>query len=283
MDNPSSTINESDIASITGGIRQLLLSSTNGTMLGSKLGSELPKICIYNKIQHGKLSEFIQKHFADSVVVVSKNGVDPIYALKGTQVPQLSQWPEIPVDETALRVFRSPNAPHKLYAHHGSNEIRAFLPKEPVPEVGWTYIPACTSEEHIAIAKKWISQLTSESHRQALGALAMRGTSLNSEFYKKVIELDLASQWQKFRMPEFRRLLQSRISAVNRSGASEYFVDPSIAAPRNLPARPDRPVSQSRGLDVRDLVLAAVQRMTDAELRAIPVPVGLVIDILRGN
>jgi hypothetical protein len=167
-----------------------------------------------------------------------------------------------------------------------NGKLTVILPGVPVPESPWVTIPSCSTAQHAEIAKRFIEQVDDPVKRVALQDIVDRvGSGPSSGFHEKVRESGLGPQWARFRRD---RVLEYLAAALDSAG-----IDPVEVVAVEKPKPPVRPPESAgdysaprpasrMGINIQQVVTAAVGRMSDAELRNLPIPLGYILDII-GN
>lgn len=288
--------NESEIASK---IVEILSAAPGQKLPGTELATTLKSTCGFSSAVHGKLRDFVDA-YAPSVVRVGQTGKDWIYQLKSaaassTLSTQGADHPPTPAPsgtrqartlETGVwKAFASPNSPFKLVANEETGELRDLPPGSPLPGGPWKQVPPCSVEKHLEIAAAWVQTLPDPKTRAFLETALKNGSGPASIFYETVKKLALAPQWNRFRtqriLAVFEEALQTMripwrqaapgdrqagVATVTRTGRTPYAAG---SGPRFTPQRP------------REIAVAALERMSDAEIRNLPIPLGYVLDILE--
>ena len=110
----------------------------------------------------------------------------------------------------------------------------------------------------------------------------MSGSGPSSAFLVAVREKGLASEWSQFRIAKIREFFESSLREktipLNAKLTSTAKPKAEITV-KSLPqSAVSLPLDPSR---FREVILAAVQRMSDDELRKLPIPAGYIVDSLE--
>jgi hypothetical protein len=183
------------------------------------------------------------------------------------------------------KTYASPATPFRLVGNTQTGALAVIQPGKPLPEAPWVAIPSCSVAQHAEIAKEFVLQIEELPKRSILQELIERaGSGPSSGFHQKVRDLGLGPAWARFR----RDRILDHLKAALRSSGVEFseVVDLKPVPPQrmalglrdsHLPTSPSSPPS---GLDIRKLAVAAVSRMSETELRSLPIPLGYVLDII---
>ena len=276
-------------------------------ILGTQLGLQLKEFG-FSRESHGSLRDFINR-YAPSVQVVGRSGADYYYALGsdiGDQDPSSnagttehafhkpqtesavaplaldfhSSSSSIKIDPAVWKTFVSPQGHYRLYGNRASRHVAVTGPEQAELQYPWEFIPPCSVEEHLRIAADFVSAISDLAQREKLTQALATGSGPNSGFYQAVLALGLGSAWTKFR---HRRLLEQLEHVFVRRGmAFPPTLDRALLNEYRLsaPSTSSRPGRMPSPTSTKDVVIAAVQRMADSDLRELKLPIGIVLDLL---
>lgn len=200
------------------------------------------------------------------VVIAGNSGMDVVYSTStATRAEPADAW----------RAWVSPNSPFHLAVDVESGEAVLIKRGATVPE-GHVLVAPATIDEHRAIAREFLAEVP-ESNRDVLRKIV---DSPDEHWWRrwrfKLTGLNRLGVWSTFRHERLRELLDTRLSAsvlseTARSAATE------IAERRGPRKRSGAP---QRAADLRVVVAAVIEKMTEEDLRDIKLPVGLLLDVL---
>lgn len=264
-------------------IIDVLISAPHSGVLGAYLGEQLKKAGIHAS-EHGKLREFIRINVPE-VCEAGMHGLDVLFRLisvqSGKSVDSIA-GPEkgLGIDDPAVwRTFSSPGGLYRLFGHQDGH-LLVVSPRELPPGLPWLHIPPCSESNHHSIATSWVSGLGEPS--EFLRGALMSGSGPSSAFLVAVREKGLASEWSQFRIAKIREFFESSLREktipLNAKLTSTAKPKAEITV-KSLPqSAVSLPLDPSR---FREVILAAVQRMSDDELRKLPIPAGYIVDSLE--
>jgi len=238
------------------------------------------------------LSEFVRR-FVPDVAVVGRAGGDFLYGPRASQLElpasvflsspahvahPLSSGLNIPRE--VWKAYSSPNSLWRTFGNTETGELRVIPPGNAGPRQPWVVIPACSPQDHLQIANDFIAGLTDERQSSAFREVLGEPKWWDA-FYSKAIELGLLREWQAHRRRGIADRFSNTLSRLKVPTKQEP-VSPTISAStmpqQTLPHQRLKvePVSELDRL--RRTVMFAVERMSVSELRALPIPVGYIID-----
>lgn len=231
------------------------------------------------------LREFIAKYVPD-VCEKGASGLDPIYGLR--------EWgasgPEEPSLVLAWRAWVSPGSPLAIIVDRKSGQIRLRNRHLEVAENEISVLPA-DAQTHRMIAERFVtSQDLDDQSRQTLQSVLEGERSTWWSRWSAALRgpcVAIAHRWAEHR----RRELESELVRVlSEQGANEQVQTTVLRAIRI--ARDGNPKPSHQGysqpqasqstqpLDLRRISHAVIERMSEHELRALTLPVGLVLDAI---
>ncbi|MDX9723016.1 MAG: hypothetical protein RBU37_19860 [Myxococcota bacterium] len=251
-----------------------------GEILGSKLAMDL-KVAVpdWSAEEFGarSLRDFIVSN-VDGVVVAGRSGMDVVYSTSAPKDGPPARAAKAEPAADAWRAWVSPNSPFALAFNTANGKTVLIKRAAAVPE-GHVRIEPTTVEEHRAIARDFLDSVA-EPARDTLRAIV---DSPDEQWWRRwlaeLMKLGNLATWNTFRHERLRELLKARLDA---SGLDETAR--STAAGTVAQSRPPRPRKRSHAdqtcNDVRVVVAAVIEKMSEEDLRDLKLPVGLVLDVL---
>jgi hypothetical protein len=267
---------------------------TSDELLGSSIGYELkenfPQLDI--KKQFGGLKRFIQDYCSDQIEFVAKRGLDDVYISKSRVVNQerdkaVSLYRMEATTETDLwKAFSNPNYQSVIAINKGTGDMLVVAPDAEL-QAELTPVPKVTDEEHRAIARGFVPQ-SNVYIRQKLASVLDHQHYWNE--WNKVINAQRDGTyrtWIEWRGQQILNLFQRRLESAHlpdelikafvRRMSTKLYRNKSTSASLGEHTSPTD-VSPSLA-HLRELVHAAVDLMSEEELRQIKIPVGVVVDV----
>lgn len=288
-------------AEIATKIVELLSNNPTHSVRGAELAVLLKDACGYSSAVHGKLRELVDTHVP--LVVrrhVAGAGMDWIYTLKSA-LPAVSDDPTATppaqpiyeaksshqghgfwkVDPKVWKTFVSPTGLFKLFGNHETGQF-VVLPQEAAPPEGpWKHIPSCTVDDHLNTANKWFKTVSDPRVRSLLETAIKTGTGPDSIFYETVKKFELTLEWNKFRSKRLLVLLDAHLVELGIPKRDSAVSIPSVGHATETARQRVEDGSTQHPQRALDIALAAVRRMTDAEIRNLSIPLGHVLDVLN--
>lgn len=232
------------------------------------------------------LREFISR-YVPAVAIVGRSGMDVLYGLQGT-APTL---PSPRSSSSAWRVWASPKSKSTLLLSRTTGTV-AVVPRDSQDDPSLLRLDPPSSDVHEAMAREFLTQLRDPLRQELADALPR--ASWWVEWARLLRSTPDEDSWLKLRrerlLAEFRERLgeaefpeaaaAAAVAALSQPHVprqiSKQF-DPTKLMPKELAlSRPN-----DKGLEnLRRLVREVVSRMTEEDLRALKLPVGLVSDLL---
>ncbi|MXZ56198.1 MAG: hypothetical protein F4Z14_08520 [Gammaproteobacteria bacterium] len=282
-------------------IATLIQQSPTKTLLGSSL---IPILRLsfpgFKPVDYGSanLRHFVRAN-VPTVREVSLQGVDIVYGLQST--PNTTSAPLSVEEENSSKsnkarrglqiaprvwkTFASPSERYQLFGNQLSGELRVVEQGELSPGSPWTRIPSCSPEEHLGIAKDFISVLQDEEHKNSLLSTLDKPGWWNI-FLFTAQRLGLATRWHEHRQ---RRLHEQFLNTIQRKGiplpkqrgrtAASSPVDKSSSTVSHA----NSAHIYGPGESLRRIVIGAINRMSVSELRSLNIPIGHIIDELKAD
>lgn len=251
-----------------------------GEILGSKLAMDLKAaIPDWSAEDFGarSLRDFIVSN-VDGVFVAGRSGMDVVYSTSPPKDGQPAGAAKAEPAADAWRAWVSPNSPFALAFNTANGNTVLIKRAESVPE-GHVRIEPTTVEEHRAIARDFLGSVA-EPARDTLRAIV---DSPDEQWWRRwLAELekmgDLAT-WNTFRHERLRELLKARLDASGLDETARITAAGTVAQSRQPRSRKRSRTPQTRN-DVRAIVAAVIEKMSEEDLRDLKLPVGLVLDVL---
>ena len=249
---------------------------------------------------HGarNLRDFIRM-FIPAVVEQSRAGMDIVYGLRDatletTEAPHPDSARPLETRESlssslprsyllgnlqVWKTFSNPGSPWKLFFQPTTGIVRSFAQNE-TPDSSWISVPSYSPEAFRQIARSFIDTVP-EPYRPVLTqTLTERKWWL--PFFEVLRNIGLKTSWIAFRrerlVDEFDRII---------AGILEDQRNRAISPPETGHTGQESPQPQSSTLTgdtlLRKLAVDAIARMSEAELRALNIPLGYIVDSLVGN
>lgn len=260
-----------------------MIEAPAGQALGAFLGHQLRKASVFPS-EHGKLRDFIRNDVPE-VCEAGMHGLDVLFKLQtpktasslGSGIVCLEVASGID-DPAVWRTFSSPSGLYRLFGN-ADGRLLVVGPRDLIPTSPWRHIPSCSIANHNTIATSWISQLS--EHGDYLRGALLSGCGPTSQFLVAVREKDLAGEWNQFRTTRIRELFESALRdlGIPPDAKRADSVKTVLEAPTIL--KPEVSDLQHREPNKwRTIILEAVQRMNDDELRKLLIPAGYIADIM---
>lgn len=285
-----------DIAAITGALRNWSAATITGGQLNKLIRSAAPRLDIRSVVNMpkgpGALGAFVQKHMPDSFDRVGYKGADVLYRIRGRDASALPDSASAQV----WRTFVSPRSNKHLVLDRSAPLLVARDGELSIRD-GELEIAKAQPAEHDRIRRAFTASLPPE----AAEALE-RSVATDADFDTWITALrkflpDSIREWGQFRRRQLAELFTSRITGLGLEPALEAAVLDQVrgaerATYANVTSGAAEAVKpQARagfqpdaGDDLartRRLAHAAVDLMTLDELRAIRLPLGVLLDADR--
>jgi hypothetical protein len=287
-------------AVISSQIVEIITHTPDQKILGTRLADQLRRVTEFDPAIHGKLGLFITRH-APLVQRLERKGGDWYYGLR-TMSPNQDNLPfseKIPESRTppnepgalerlsgpAWKTFVSPHSRHRLMGNPQTGKLTVVSPGMPLPESPWIPVPSCSVSQHADIAKAFVAQLGDTACRSSLeDIIASAGSGPDSGFHEKVRELGLGLEWSPFRRAKIIEILASSLKSLGitfQEVVDFNWKGNKVETPQFHPKPPEPSVNyRSEQIDVQRIVAAAVVKMSNSELRQLPIPLGYILDVL---
>ncbi len=224
--------------------------------------------------------------FVPQLQVIAYTGPDPIYGLPGWSVAHLAR-PRGPMD--LWRCWVSPLSPASFSIERATGAVTTVARTYRQSE-GEVKVDPAPLEAHRRMARDFLKQeqLDVELRRK----LDQTTYAEDSAWWRQWMQLLRARapaayvKWQEFREGALETLLHEALARAGlEENAARVAFEAILATRRQLKLPKDAPVQQeARTRDAAPELVAVVQavvaRLSERELRSLPLPVGLVLDAL---
>jgi hypothetical protein len=286
-----------DYSPVAATISKAVAESRTRTLTGSKLrllvSSAHPE---FNALNYSarNLRDFVRK-FVPEVVEKGRAGADPVYGLlESIQSPveQITLFDSTPklqshtpldsllTDPRVWKTFASPQSPWRLFWDRQTGLIRVVDPAKSDP-VGpdWIQIPPCSADVLLQIGRDFAATVPEVFRSLLISAFQEKKWWL--PFFDTLQAIGLRSKWVIYR----RRRIIAEFERVITDLVREH---PQSTTRADHPVRAEGQEDR-RGISLppggaeltKKVAIAALSRMTDAELRALNLPLGYVLDALN--
>ena len=281
-------------------IATLIEQSPTKTLLGSSL-TPLLRLSFpgFKPLDYGSanLRHFVRAN-VPTVREVRLQGVDIVYGLQSTPnatgVPHSVEeensspkskprWPFI--ESRVWRTFTSPSERYQLFGNQLSGELRVVEQGKLRLDPPWTRIPSCSLDEHLGIAKDFISILQDDEHKNSLLSTLNKPGWWNI-FLFTAQRLGLARRWNEHRK---RRLHEQFLNTIQNKGIPllKQRGRSAVSSPADntssTVSRANSAHIYGAGESLRRIVIGAINRMSLSELRSLNIPLGHIIDELKAD
>lgn len=262
-----------------------------GARLGAQLSAAMPGV---KSIPGYKgLRQFIEDTCSEEIIRIETDGVDDSYVHVSMNPDASFIENHARMMEVGPRVWQTFQRPGDLGAllvntETGDLRVQAVRGK---PPAGYLQVPAVSTAEHRGIAEKYAQLHPDNSELQeALG---------QDEYWpywiKAVKKLPHSKLWSQFRVEQLTSIFRERMKALGLEGTVQEIATENLLAAKGKERLAASGKNRVRGqLDeqlcppnhadsIRDLVHRVVDLMSESELKTLKLPVGDVIEILRGR
>lgn len=288
----------SDPAAVQSYLRSIFQSAPDKVLRGSELAVLL-------KVQHPgfapqifgcfNLRDFLRK-FVPEIVVVAKSGGDVIYGLKrekGTEEAKrpgfdagLENWAEQGFtikDSKVWKTFATPSSKFLLCGNPTTSEVQVIPPSQTPPGAPWVRIPSCPEDTHKKIAQDFIATLPDANQRAVLGK-TFETHPWWIYYLHSARQIGQGINWLSYRRQRIEQEFKKALHAVGIQG--NYSVIgrfDSYQRELRTPAQllTGLPQDFTPSPELRRIISAALDRMSETELRSVWLPIGLVLDALK--
>lgn len=265
-----------------------------GAPLGALTNAQFPGINF--RLNYGGLRAFVEQFCGSEVEIIRGQwGKDDLYQLRSAgqsgeasgTAPASSETAASPI-ETPWKVFTVPESRGRLYVNPESETVKVAQAAGPVPEPPFVEVPKLTSEEHHRFATEFLPQIEMDERERFQELLA--GENFWQRWFAATRTFaggKYLKPWLTFRFDRICELLRERLRALGISDIAALIcvekVKQSKAADRPVPAVNKRiPMTPSTSIgSLYDVARAALDAMSEEELRRIWLPLGVVADAIR--
>jgi hypothetical protein len=178
------------------------------------------------------------------------------------------------------KAFTNPASAYRVHANAQTGELRSEpAPSAPVPP--WVTVTPVTEEIHIQIARSFAAGLHDLQKRAALEAV-LGQPMWWTKFFPTAVELGLGVEWGAFRRrrlaEEFQRSLAALRIPERPMGRPQEAASPSL---HPLPVTAAASPSLKGDEQLRRIIIRVINRLPSADLRALRLPVGDVLDAVK--
>lgn len=260
--------------------------SITGARLGTLVSAQFPGF----QARYGKLRPFVQRFCQGIVKIVTNVGKDDIYApFSAPNKCADATKPSEPV-ETVWRSFTTPGVSGMLCVNCESGELRVRPKEEPSASAPWADVPPVSLDEHRQVASDFLPEIAEEDRDTFQQILqlpafwppwAARTRDAAGGKYSKA--------WQLFR---FNKLCELYLLRLKSLGFGDELAKVSLGRLKELksasrrvclPPIPWSPDSSRGAASLRRIARAALDALSEEELRRVWLPLGLVADATRNH
>ncbi len=178
------------------------------------------------------------------------------------------------------KTFANPNSPWKIFLQPNTGIVRTFGPND-ATEPSWLPVPPCSPEAFRRIARSFIDTLA-EPYRPVLTqTLTERKWWL--PFFEVLRTIGLKTSWITFRRERIIEEFERTIASVLEEWRNRPATPLESRQGSTTGCEPLQPQSLTGDPLLRKLAIDAITRMSEAELRALNIPLGYIVDSLGGN
>jgi len=266
--------------------------SATGTQLRAVLELKFPGF-VPAKYQCTNLRDFIRRH-VPGVGEAGRKGMDYLYTLGTPLAGAISEPPSGPAetqpspaghpaplseDAAVWRTFASPRTAYTLYGDPETGRLIVVPPAGKPPDAPWRLIPSCSQEKHVEMAREFIKSLSDPSQQELLSQWFGRPQWWIS-FYRTVQQLRLSLEWNAFRRSRIIDELKTALMRVGVPPVNLPKVEITREPKHTLTAVASSPGKEEETEKLRRVAAAVINNMSAAELRALTVRLGDVLDAL---
>ena len=238
----------------------------------------------------GPLRAFVERFCADhvNVLVAPELGGDALFESKFPAATDRLPTPKpLTGPDPAWRAFTVPDSGSNLYVNGESGEIQVRLKADPELAQPWHPVPSATAEDHRKIATDFLGRVDPEDQPAFEDILKL------PQFWHPWAMKLRAHQQGKYSQPwiafRFEQLCALYLARIKSAGVPEDLAARSLTRLKALksasrvlakPTALNLPVATPSGLSIRKLALAALESMTEDDLRQVWLPLGAVADAI---
>jgi len=267
-------------------IQQVPTTALPGVQLATLIRHKFPN---FKPLDHNcrNLRHFIAQ-YAPRIQEVGRSGADIVYGLRPEERrATTAQEPTVAspsfhsarrVDSFVWKAFTNPNSAYRVHANAETGELRSEPPSNP-PVAPWVALPSVTEEVHVQIARSFAAGLHDARKRTALEAVIGQPVWW-TKFSPTALALGLGVEWGAFRRRKLAEELEKALAELRipgRSGMQRRDLGPPPLPPPLGTAADSSPKDEQ----LRRIILNVVRRLPSADLRALRLPVGDVLDAIK--
>lgn len=253
--------------------------ATQGSHLAQRVRSKYPD---WTPQQAGarNLRDFVER-FVDGVRVVGRAGMDVIYGLSaeapGAAAPKPAGAGQ---DVNFWRVWVSPNSPYALAINNVTGSV-GHLPREASPEAGLSRLEPAPRARHEEIAREFARRVQAERGIRLPDVGGAEGWRY--DWQRSLKSVGLEPEWNEHRSSALEAQLRVNLRDLGLSDEAQQQALTIILRDRTARGRTTthapRAIEDTR-TELEAIVLAAVPRMDVSDLRALKIPLGVVLDVV---
>lgn len=299
-------MNQTDMRGALGSIRAALKSRPDGAITGSQVHSLIQSVAPELNVREvvgiptgpGALTKFIQDHLSDSLQRIGNHGGDVLYGIVGHQQPAHG----LQDTSSIWRTFVSPRSQFKI-AYDREEKRLKLVDDEQLQEDGLVELPKASLDEHDELRQEFVDQLE-PAQAESVNETVRPDTDFTTWIATLRTEFpSIYRAWGTFRKRRLLDLFVDRASAAGLEGDDHQNLLQQIKASQFAAydtakqlkfqgeIRPDPKRSQSTRYEkprseveeARALVHLAVDLMAHDDLRAIKLPLGVVLDAIHNR
>lgn len=284
-----------DQAAVANTILRTISDSRTKTLAGGQIRSAI--IALYPGFQptdYGtrNLRDFI-RNFVPAVKEESRAGMDIVYALRDSirsepaRIDELSDaHPALPAapprlhllgNQQAWKTFANPSSPWKLFWQPETGIVRTFASNE-APDPSWIHVPPCSAEALLTIARAFVEKAP-EPFRPVL-TQTLTENKWWLPFFEVLRNIGLKTSWINFRRQRIVEEFEETISRLDQLRRNRTAL---VQEPRSIQTLVEEKAPPGSDALLRKLAIDAIARMSEAELRALNIPIGYIVDSISST
>lgn len=254
--------------------------ATQGSRLAQRVRNRYPD-WTPEQADARNLRDFVER-FVDGVSVVGRSGMDVIYGLssEASGAPMHGSSRSSGPDVNLWRVWVSPNSPYALEINKVAGSV-GHVPRPALSGEDVARLEPAPRERHEEIAREFALRVETE-----------RGTPLPKvggaegwwyDWQRSLNTLGLESEWQQHRSSALEAQLRASLEELGLSEEARQQALTTIVRDRTARRRTTNsghpPIEDARS-ELEAIALAAIPRMDVSDLRALKIPLGVVLDVM---
>ncbi|MGO8929781.1 MAG: hypothetical protein ACLQU3_23185 [Limisphaerales bacterium] len=267
-----------------------------GARLGARVKDQFPGFDW--KKDFGSLNSFIQRQCPDKVVLVSSTP-DHMWALAEAAGDQAQQIPAR-TPTSAWQAFVNERIAERVFVSTETGEV-SIVPAVGAPPAGSVEVPKISHGDHLQIAKEFVGRMDPSDQAQFRGELEKPDYWQRWNTALKFVKGGhYLIAWHEFRVQRICDLYSARLREAGI--ASDEIVARSVENLRRLrseaysqkqrqgspagkavPALPYERRRERQARPLQEIAIEAVRSLSEEDLRRLWLPMGVVIDALRGG